>query len=48
MGREAAYSGKLIEWDEAINWKTSLVPEKLEWGPAPKVEVPMPGKHKMV
>ena len=47
MGREAAYSGTKIEWDTAINWKTSLLPEKLEWGPAPKAEVPMPGEHKM-
>jgi len=48
MGRESVYSGRIIEWNDAINWKTSLLPEKMEWGPAPKAEIPMPGKHEMV
>ncbi len=47
MGRESAYSGKTVEWDEAIEWKTSLMPAKLEWGPAPTPPPPMPGKHQM-
>lgn len=49
MGREAVYSGRTITWDEAIAWKTALVPEKLAWdAPAPKAQPPMPGKHEMV
>lgn len=47
MGRESAYSGQAITWDEAMNWQTSLMPEKLEWGPAPKFQVAIPGKHQM-
>ena len=47
MGRESAYCGQTIEWDEVMESKTVLMPEKLEWGPAPKWEVPMPGKYKL-
>ena len=32
MGREAAYSGQTIEWDEALNSKTRLGPEKYVLG----------------
>ena len=46
--REAASSGRSIEWDLVLNSKTSLVPEKLEWGSAPKAEAPMPGKYRLV
>lgn len=45
MGREAAYSGKLIEWETALNSKKRWVPETLDWGPAPEAEVPMPGVY---
>ncbi len=48
MGRESAYSGRAVEWDEMLNAKTSLMPEKLAWGPAPEPHVPIPGKHKVV
>jgi myo-inositol 2-dehydrogenase / D-chiro-inositol 1-dehydrogenase len=37
MGRMATYSGKLIEWDEAINSKLQLMPEKVSWDMAPPV-----------
>ena len=47
LGRESAYSGQGIEWDKAMEWKTSLVPEKLAWGPAPEAVIPIPGKWKM-
>jgi predicted dehydrogenase len=45
MGREAAYSGKVIEWDAAFNSVKSLSPAKYEWGDMPFPEVPMPGKY---
>jgi len=48
MGRESAYTGEVISWDDAMAWHTSLRPEKLEWGPAPKYGVAIPGQHKMV
>jgi hypothetical protein len=47
MCREAAYSGLIVEWEQAMNWQTSLVPQTLAWGPAPKPVVPIPGQHKM-
>jgi myo-inositol 2-dehydrogenase/D-chiro-inositol 1-dehydrogenase len=37
MGRMAAYSGKVVEWDEAINSKLQLMPEKVTWDMAPPV-----------
>ncbi|MDQ3624079.1 MAG: dehydrogenase, partial [Verrucomicrobiota bacterium] len=37
MGRMATYSGKLIEWDEAINSKAQLMPENVTWDMAPPV-----------
>ncbi len=52
MGRMATHSGKLILWDEAINSKVQLMPEKVTWDMAPPVvpdadgnyPVPMPGR----
>ena len=38
MGRMATYSGKLIEWDEAINSKLQLMPEKVSWDMEPPVK----------
>ena len=48
MGREAAYSGQTIEWDDALRSETRLGPEKYEMGPLPFPAVPMPGQHKFV
>jgi len=48
MGRESAYCGQTIEWDDVLNSTTSLTPKKIEFGDAPKWEVAMPGKHKLV
>jgi predicted dehydrogenase len=47
MGREAAYSGQTIEWDQALNSKTRLGPEKYQFGDLPFPDVPMPGKHRL-
>jgi myo-inositol 2-dehydrogenase / D-chiro-inositol 1-dehydrogenase len=47
MGRESAYTGEAMTWDEAMGWQTSLAPAKYEWGDAPIREVPMPGKYKI-
>jgi predicted dehydrogenase len=48
MGRESCYSGQQLEWEQMLNAKTVLGPEKLEWGPAPKCEVAKPGIYKVV
>ena len=53
MGRMATYSGKLIEWDSAMNADENLVPDNLSWqSKAPvlpdnqgKYKVPVPGKN---
>ncbi len=37
LGRMATYSGKMLEWDEALNSKVDLMPEKLAWDALPKV-----------
>ncbi len=37
MGRMATYSGKQINWDEAINSKVALAPDKYTWDATPPV-----------
>jgi predicted dehydrogenase len=52
LGRMATYSGKVINWDEAINSELRLVPEEMNWDSKPptqpnaegKYPVPIPGK----
>ena len=39
----AAYTGKVITWDDALASKEALGPETYEWGPAPSEPVPVPG-----
>jgi predicted dehydrogenase len=51
LGRMATYSGRVIEWDEALNSQVSLMPERFAWDAAPPVlpdahgayPVPVPG-----
>jgi myo-inositol 2-dehydrogenase/D-chiro-inositol 1-dehydrogenase len=43
MGRMAAYTGKLVTWDQALNSKEDTFPTKLSWDmtlPVPPVAVP--------
>ena len=42
LGREAAYQGGAVTWEQALAMP-SLLPAKLEWGPMPTPPVPMPG-----
>jgi predicted dehydrogenase len=46
MGREAAYSGQLIEWDAAMNSNRDYSPKVLRMGDAPYPEVPTPRDYK--
>ena len=48
MGRMATYTGQEITWEMAMNSKEDLTPAKYEWGPAPKVEIAVPGVTKFV
>ena len=43
MGRMAAYTGKTITWEQALNSTERLGPKKYEWGDVPVDEVAMPG-----
>lgn len=38
MGRMATYSGKLVEWDEALNSKQQLMPANVSWDMEPPVK----------
>ncbi len=44
MGRMAAYTGRLITWEMALNSKEDLTPPAYEFGPLPVPPVAMPGK----
>jgi myo-inositol 2-dehydrogenase / D-chiro-inositol 1-dehydrogenase len=49
MGRNAAYSGQQLTWDQVLNSQVSLVPKPVEWNA--KHEVPglaIPGRTTMV
>jgi predicted dehydrogenase len=46
MGRESAYSGRSVEWEEVLNSPVRLGPEKYELGSLPFPDVPMPGQYK--
>lgn len=56
LGRMASYSGKAIEWEDALNDETSIMPEKFAWDANPPVmpdksgryAIPMPGKTKVL
>jgi predicted dehydrogenase len=47
MGRESAYSGQVVEWEDALNSKQDLKPAKYEFGPLPVPPVPVPGKYQL-
>jgi len=46
MGRESAYSGRSIDWEQALNSPTRLGPDKYEFGDLPTPEVAIPGQYK--
>ena len=46
MGRMAAYTGKDITWEQAMNSSELLMPEAVEFGPRPEAPVAMPGRTK--
>jgi predicted dehydrogenase len=48
MGRMAAYTGKVITWEQALNSKEDLTPPAYEFGPLPVPPVAMPGVTKFV
>jgi predicted dehydrogenase len=47
MGREAAYTGQVIEWDTLLNAKQDIVPANVGFGTLKVPNVPMPGQTKL-
>jgi predicted dehydrogenase len=47
MGRESAYCGRSVEWDEILNAQTRLGPKTYQMGPLPFPEVATPGQYKI-
>ena len=45
MGREACYSGKVVKWDDLMKSPMDLSPHTYDFGAAPSVSVPIPGKY---
>ena len=49
MGRMAAYTGKELTWEEALNSKENLAPPTMDMSAAfPVPPVAMPGKTKFI
>jgi myo-inositol 2-dehydrogenase / D-chiro-inositol 1-dehydrogenase len=46
LGREAAYTGKSLKWDEVLKSELDLSPPALAFGPNPVRPVPMPGNER--
>ena len=44
MGRQAAYTGAAITWDDLVASKERLGPTEYAWGDVPDVHVAIPGK----
>lgn len=47
MGREAAYTGQEVTWEEALNADLDLTPPQVAYGPLAVPPVPMPGQTKL-
>jgi predicted dehydrogenase len=47
MGRMSAYTGKAVKWDDALNSKQNLIPERLEFGPLATPAVAVPGQTEL-
>lgn len=51
MGRESAYSGEKITWDQIMNSQQDLMPKEAEWkydGKPAIPDFPVPGKYKFI
>jgi predicted dehydrogenase len=46
MGRMAAYTGKDVTWEQAMNSTEVLMPESVEFGPRPEAPIAVPGRTK--
>jgi predicted dehydrogenase len=46
LGRMVTYTGREITWEQALESEEALGPESYQWGPAPEVEIAIPGVTK--
>lgn len=46
MGRQAAYTGETLSWEQMMNSQEDLTPKTWGWGHAPFPAVPMPSEKK--
>ena len=48
MGRDSAYTGKAVTWEQALNSRNDTFPkERLAWGPMKEGGVPRPGSYEI-
>jgi predicted dehydrogenase len=47
LGRQAAYTGAAVTWDECANGEERLGPTEYVWGDVPEPKVAIPGKTKI-
>lgn len=47
LGREAAYTGQELTWDDVLDAQMDLMPPQVEFGPLAVPPVPMPGVTKL-
>ena len=43
MGRDSAFTGEELTWEDALNSTLDTFPTELQWGPRPEIVVPKPG-----
>jgi myo-inositol 2-dehydrogenase/D-chiro-inositol 1-dehydrogenase len=48
MGRMSAYTGEAVTWEQALNSRQDLMPERLVMGPLPVPPVAVPGQTKLI
>jgi len=48
MGRMAAYTGKMVTWEQALNSKENLAPAKYEFASLPVPPVAVPGRTLLI
>jgi hypothetical protein len=46
LGRMVTYTGQEITWEQALNSQEDLTPPSYAWGPAPEVNIAVPGVTK--
>jgi myo-inositol 2-dehydrogenase / D-chiro-inositol 1-dehydrogenase len=47
MGREAAYTGQVVQWDDLLAAPQNIAPPTIAFGPLETPAVPMPGRTKL-